>query len=73
MEYLDVDITISSDEWIKVYRGVARDVHAVARDGRSVVFPAKILSRFYLREGIRGSFRIFFDNSGKFVRVERLT
>ncbi|MBS3803018.1 MAG: DUF2835 domain-containing protein [Oleiphilaceae bacterium] len=73
MEYLDLDITISSDEWLKVYRGDARDVHAVARDGRSVVFPAKILSKFYLRDGIRGSFRIFFDTSGKFLRVERLS
>ncbi|WP_404363328.1 DUF2835 domain-containing protein [Marinobacter sp.] len=72
MQHLDLDIAISSDEWIKVYQGVASDVHAVSRDGRKVRFPARILSKFYLREGVRGSFRIFFDNNGKFVRIERL-
>lgn len=72
MQYLDVDIAISPDEWVKLYQGVARDVHATARDGRSVRFPARILTRFYLREGIRGSFRIYFDSAGKFSRIERL-
>ncbi|MDX1633908.1 MAG: DUF2835 domain-containing protein [Marinobacter sp.] len=72
MQHLDVDIAITPDEWVKLYQGVARDVHATARDGRSVRFPARILSRFYLRDGIRGSFRIHFDSTGKFTRIERL-
>lgn len=73
VSHIVVDIAITSDEWLKLYRGAARDVHATARDGRSVRFPARILSRFYLRDGIRGSFRIEFDDAGKFVRVDRLT
>lgn len=67
-----MDITISPEEWIKLYQGTATDVHTTARDGRSVRFPARILSRYYLRDGISGSFRITFDDSGKFSSVERL-
>ncbi len=72
MQLIIVDIAISPDEWIKLYQGTATDVHTTARDGRSVRFPARILSRFYLRDGIRGSFRIQFDDSGKFLDVARL-
>jgi hypothetical protein len=72
MQQITVDIIISPDEWIKLYQGSATDIHTTTRDGRSVRFPARILSRFYLQNGIRGSFRILFDGQGKFVSVERL-
>ena len=72
MHQIIVDIHISPDEWIKLYQGSATDVHTTARDGRSVRFPARILSRFYLQNGVKGSFRIVFDDQGKFSSVERL-
>jgi hypothetical protein len=72
MHHIIVDISISPDEWIKLYQGVATDVNTKARDGRSVRFPARILSRFYLQDGVRGSFRILFDDAGKFSSIERL-
>ena len=72
MQQIIVDISISPDEWIKLYQGVATDVHTTARDGRSVRFPARILSRFFLNDGVRGSFRIPFDDAGKFTSIERL-
>jgi len=72
MQQIIVDISISPDEWIKLYQGVATDVHTRARDGRSVRFPARILFRFFLNDGVRGSFRILFDDAGKFLSIERL-
>ncbi|BEH14913.1 MULTISPECIES: DUF2835 domain-containing protein [Marinobacter] len=72
MQQIIVDISISPDEWIKLYQGVATDVRTTARDGRSVRFPARILSRFFLKDGIQGSFRILFDDQGKFASIERL-
>jgi len=72
MQQIIVDISISPDEWIKLYQGVAVDVRTQSRDGRSVRFPARILSQFYLQDGVRGSFRILFDDSGKFSSIERL-
>lgn len=72
MQRIIVDISIPPEEWIRLYQGHVTDVHARARDGRSVRFPARILSRFFLEDGIRGSFCILFDDQGRFVSVERL-
>ena len=72
MQQIIVDVNISPDEWIKLYQGSATDVHTTSRDGRSVRFPARILSRFFLEDGIRGSVLIRFDNAGKFSSIERL-
>lgn len=72
MQQIIVDIYIDPDEWLKLYQGTATDVHARARDGRTVRFPARILSRFFLRDGIRGSFQILFDDQGKFSSISRL-
>ncbi|NWO06293.1 MAG: DUF2835 domain-containing protein [Alteromonadaceae bacterium] len=72
MQQISVEISISAEGEIELYQGVATDVHTTARDGRSVRFPGRILSRFFLKDGIRGSFRILFDDAGKFVRIERL-
>ncbi|MGC8120433.1 DUF2835 domain-containing protein [Marinobacter sp. VGCF2001] len=72
MQQIIVDISISPEEWLKLYQGIATDVHTTARDGRSVRFPARILSRFFLNDGVRGSFRILFDDAGKFTSIERL-
>ncbi|MDB4576195.1 DUF2835 domain-containing protein, partial [bacterium] len=35
-----VELTISPDEFLKLYRGVAKEAVATARDGRVVRFPA---------------------------------
>lgn len=73
MQQIIVDIEIGPDEWIKLYQGTATDVRTTARDGRSVRFPARIVSRFYLKEGIRGTFRILFNDQGKFESIERIS
>ena len=73
MQEIIVDIDIGPDEWIKLYNGSAQNVYTTSRDGRSVRFPARILSRFYLRDGIHGAFRILFDAQGKFSSIERLS
>ena len=45
-ESIIVDVAISRDEWLRVYTGEAFRARGVARDGRSVVFPAGILQPF---------------------------
>lgn len=55
-----------------MYQGVASSVHAHARDGRSIRFPANILQQFVTRDGIRGSFQIIFDDNMKFQAIRRL-
>ena len=70
--YIVVDLSISADEYIKLYQGVARDVFVYSRDGRKVRFPAGILQPFVTRKGIKGSFCISFDSDQKFSGIKRL-
>lgn len=72
MYQITVDLIISADEWLKVYRGSARVVRARARDGRYVQFPANILARFLRRDGVRGSFLITFDDKNRFLDIQAL-
>jgi len=71
-DFLIVDISIDKDELLKLYDGRARFIHATARDGRSVRFPANIMHKFILHDGIHGSFKVVFDSHHKFKEVVRV-
>ncbi len=66
MQQIVVDLNIPRDEWLKIYRGQTNLVYARSRDGRSIQFPANILSPYTTHSGVQGSFVIYFDNNGKF-------
>lgn len=68
---LEVRLNISAREYLLLYKGVARNVSALATDGRRVRFPASILQRFVTREGIYGLFVITFDQQGRFKAIEK--
>ncbi|WP_432695790.1 DUF2835 domain-containing protein [Marinobacterium sp. YM272] len=72
MNELIVDLDISDEEYLRLYRGEVRDVVARARDGRRVRFPAASLTRFVTRQGIQGSFRIRYSSEGKLQDISRL-
>ena len=73
MHEIIVDLRISSEEFLKVYRGPSRVVSTRARDGRRVQFPANILRPWLLHDGIRGTFRIRFSDAGKLEDIQRLS
>lgn len=72
MNSIIVDLHIPADDYVRLYQGAARTVHARSRDGRSVQFPAMILRQFLTHEGISGTFEIQFDANRKFSGVRRL-
>lgn len=72
MQEIIVDLHINRDEWLRLYRGESQRVSARSRDGRSVQFPANILSPFTSHDGIHGSFVIAFNKEGKFQGVTRI-
>lgn len=72
MQKISIDLTISADEWLKVYRGSARTVSATSLDGRQIQFPANILQKYVTHFGISGRFDIYFDDQGKFVSVTKV-
>jgi hypothetical protein len=72
MQQIIVDIRIDKDEWLRIYRGETNLVYAISRDGRSIQFPANILSKYTTHDGIEGSFAITFNDAGKFQSIVKL-
>jgi len=71
MSEILIDLTISAQDYLALYQGVAKDVVAKDHNGRTVRFPAKILRPFVTHNGISGSFRIEIDANHKFKKISR--
>lgn len=71
MSRVQVDIALSSDELQLAYQGISQ-VSCVARDGRRIQFPVKILWPYITHMGVYGSFEIEFDSRRKFKEIRRL-
>lgn len=71
MSRVQVDIALSSDELQLAYQGISQ-VSCVARDGRRIQFPVKILWPYITHVGVYGSFEIEFDGRRKFKEIRRL-
>jgi len=69
---LIIDLEISREKYLTLYKGYIKHVKAVARNGQSVLFPVKVLQPFVTHEGIRGTFCILYDADNKFKAIERL-
>ncbi|MBU2710175.1 DUF2835 domain-containing protein [Zooshikella harenae] len=73
MPSVTVTLNISPEEYLRYYKGSAKQVLAHTFDGRSVSFPANILQRFLTHEGIQGQFVIEFDSEGHFKSVKAIS
>ena len=62
---------ISSEEYLRYYRGTARFIIARSTDGRTVKFPAAILQRFLGHDGIHGVFVLRHDENNRLLGIER--
>lgn len=72
MHKVIVPLTISAEEYLKLYQGSARSVYAKTTEGKSIRFPANILQPFVTRAGIKGHFSIEFDQCNKFKTISRI-
>lgn len=68
---IEVVLAISAEEFLALYQGAARDVVAIATDGRRVRFPARILQPFVTHQGVHGRFVILFDKDNRFAGITR--
>ena len=69
---LIVDIRLSRDEMLGLYKGTASRVSAIARDGRSVSLPLTNLRPYLTWQGVRGSFLIRIDGRARLKDMQRL-
>jgi hypothetical protein len=67
---LIVSLNISPEKVAAYYRGEVRTVVARATNGQTVQFPLSVLHKSISAEGIRGRFRLVFDEQNKFVSIE---
>ena len=65
-------LSISAQEYLRVYRGSARQVVVRGADGASLSFPAEHLRRFVSHDGVQGHFQLTYDASNKFVSLEKV-
>lgn len=72
MAWLVVDLSISADQFLRLYQGSADTVIAQARDGRKVRFPAGILRPYVSPSGVSGSFRLEYDQQNRLKKLEKI-
>lgn len=68
---LVVNLAIEAEEFVRLYKGTARDVVARAANGQTVRFPANILKPFVAHNGVHGRFKITFNVNGKLIAIDK--
>jgi hypothetical protein len=63
---------ITPEQYLTYYQGAAKNVSVQTEDGKRLQFPANALQKFVTHEGIKGRFRIRFDQNNKLIGVEKL-
>ena len=71
MQKVTVRLNLSPERFQAYYQGVVENVVAMASDGRTVRFPARVLRPFLSYQGIQGTFDITFDANMKFQSICR--
>ncbi len=71
-QYIRFKIHISSEQYLSVYQGVAKNISTQAEDGRRIVFPAQNIKRFLTHDGISGYFEMELTAANKFIAIKKL-
>ena len=71
MTQFNFNLNISATEYLQYYRGQVKNVIASCLDGSTVQFPAGLLTPFVTSSGVRGSFVLTCDDSGKGAQLQR--
>ncbi|MDR7308363.1 DUF2835 family protein [Rhodoferax saidenbachensis] len=71
MRRFEFGLSISAQDYLQYYRGEVRNVLARCQDGRTIQFPATLLTPFVTGRGIHGSFVLTCDDEGKGSRLLR--
>ncbi len=66
-------LSLSADQYLKVYQGVAKNVTARADDGRRIAFPAQNIKQFLTHDGIYGHFEMELTPKNKFIAIKQIT
>ncbi|MCL7420915.1 MAG: DUF2835 domain-containing protein [Methylobacter sp.] len=71
-QFIRFSLSLSREQCLKVYQGLAKNISVLADDGRRIAFPAGNIQPFLTRQGINGYFEMELTAENKFVRLHRL-
>ncbi len=65
-------LSLSSEEFLCVYQGVAKNIVTRTDDGQVIKFSAQNIKQFLTHDGIYGYFEMAFSSENKFMGIKRL-
>lgn len=71
-QFIRFKLSISYDQYLAVYQGMAKTVLAIADDGRRISFPAGNIKPYLTNAGIQGYFEMELTGQNKFVGIKKL-
>ena len=66
-------LSLSSDEFLKYYRGAANAVIVRTDDARTLQLPAARLRPFLLQDGVHGRFEITLGDDNRLLDLRRIS
>ncbi len=66
------NLSLSSEQFLQVYQGMAKNVTARTDEGKVIQFPVQHIKSFLTHDGIYGYFEITFSPEHKFIGIKRL-
>lgn len=72
MPTMRFSLNISSEEYLRYYRGTGKTVVVIEEGGRQIQFSAAKLRPFVSHAGVQGWYEIEFDHNHKFVSLTAL-
>jgi hypothetical protein len=72
MKRYEFHLTISPNDYLDYYRGIAKSVVVSIARGQSLEFPASLLRPFVTDAGIEGSFVLLCDENNKCIDLRRV-
>ena len=68
--YFNLDI--SHEQCLLYYQGTIHHVMVTTDDNIKIQFPAQFIHKFVRQDGVRGRFRLVFDENNKLLSLDRI-
>ncbi len=69
---LRFQLSLSSEKYLKYYKGQANSIQVWSLDNKRIRFPASTVRQFLTHDGIHGLFEIRFDKNNKLIEVVKI-
>jgi len=71
-QHIRFNLSLSAEQYLSVYKGVAKNISTLADDGRRITFPAQNIKQFLTHSGIYGHFEMQITTDNKFISIIKL-